>query len=112
MTAVRSGSIVLPQFDSEETINGLQQIAQEALDAQLEKLREELASFAQRKNVRMSTLEARVDEFDALSAKAASYETILEMNLEVLKEQVLAAKTALVDSLSAIEAEDAKTVGD
>lgn len=99
LSRVNCGSIVLPQFDSEETINGLQEIASEALDAQLEKLREELVEFTKRDNIRVSTLESRVESFDELMAKATAYETILEMNLQQLKEQVFETRNALVDSL-------------
>lgn len=104
MEALGNSTVVLPLFDTEETLASLRAMTEQSLEAQLEGIMEQLASFSSRDTTRLSTLEARVDQFDDLRARAELYERLLGNSLQDLRLRLVSAQGALVDSLKAMQA--------
>lgn len=90
---------VMPQFDSEETVEALQGMTQESVEDQLAELLEDLDSYVGKGTTRLSTLESRVDDFDTLRDQAELYERLLGHTLEDLKEKLNNAQKHLVESI-------------
>ena len=77
--------LVVPSFDTEETISSLRDAARESLEGQLEDIKNDLGSFVGSSSTRLSTLESRVEKYDVIRAKAEMYERVLETELSELK---------------------------
>jgi len=105
MERTRNSTLILPVFDTQETVEGLRRMTEETIEGQLEKIKTQLLGFADREDTtRTSTLEARVQRFDELRDKAELYERLLGHNMASLKQQVAAAQRSLVESLRKIGA--------
>ncbi len=92
--------LVVPSFDTEETIASLQTAARESLEGQLEDVRNELSSFVGASSTRLSTLESRVEKYDTIRAKAEMYERILNTELTELKTAANLAQAGLAAAIS------------
>lgn len=102
MARTRNTSIILPVFDTQETIEGLRKITEESVEGQLKQLMDDLEGLYDKDSVRMSTLQSRVERFDEIRDKAELYERLLGHQLDSLKSRVKKAQRGLVDSLSVI----------
>ncbi len=99
MEGTQNSALILPVFDTAETIESLKRVTQESVDGQLQELVNQLEGYAGRSNVRHSTLEARVEEFDTLRDKAELYERLLGHNLTELKTKLDEAQKGLMETI-------------
>jgi hypothetical protein len=99
MQSIGSEIVILPQFETEETMVSLQNSTQSSLEGQLEKLFSQLETFSGKDTTRLSTLEKRVEAFDDLRDKAELYERLLGHNLDEIKTKLEGASVALVQSI-------------
>lgn len=97
LTRLGHAPLIIPCFDTNETITSLRDVTKHSIDGQLAELRDELADFSERENVRESTMEDRVKRFDHLVAKAEMYEKILGHEMGELKTKAGEAKKAMLD---------------
>jgi len=104
MGALGNSTVVLPLFDTSETIASLQALTEQSVEVQLERLMEQLTRFSGKDTTRMSTLEARVEKFDELRDRAELYERLLGHQLQGLRDQLDVAQAALVASLRELKA--------
>jgi len=95
-------ALIIPVFDTEETIDAMQEMAKTSLEGQLKSIVDELESFTHKDNTRLSTLESRLDAFDNLRSKTEMYERLLGMKMDELKTRLGSAASSLKTSLSAI----------
>jgi hypothetical protein len=105
MTDMGHGAFVAPQIDAADTMAMVEAVGRDSLDAQLADLLDEIEKFKADTKVRPSTLEARVDAFDALRERVECYETMLGVALGELKGQTDAAQAALVEMVTKAHAE-------
>lgn len=100
MADLGNSTVVLPLFDTSETIASLRDLTEQSVEAQLERLMEQLTRFSGKDTTRVSTLEARVERFDELRDRAELYERLLGHTLQDLRDKMDVAQRALVQSLS------------
>jgi hypothetical protein len=103
MRATNNTALILPVFDTEETIESLRQVTMQSVDGQVADLMEQLTKLSEKNNTRVSTLEKRVEMFDDLRDKAEMYEKLLGHQMDELKVKLTAAQTSLVESLHAMK---------
>lgn len=94
-----NSALIIPIFDTRETIESLKNLTRESVDGQLQELVEQLSGYAARSNVRNSTLEARLEEFDELRDRAELYERLLGHKLDDLKAKLNEAQKGLVETI-------------
>jgi hypothetical protein len=94
-----NSSLIIPIFDTVETIESLKRVTRESVDGQLQEIIAELQGYAERSNVRASTLETRVAQFDELRDRAELYERLLGHNLSELKAKLDEAQRGLVEAI-------------
>jgi len=95
-------SIIIPVFDTEETIASMRAMAEDNLEGQLARILGELESFSTKENTRVSTLESRLESFDTLRSKTEMYERLLGMKMEALKTRLSTAASSLKSSLASL----------
>lgn len=88
-------------FDTEGALQDLKAAADDALEAQLGRLIADVETFAGGDKTRVSTLEARVAEFDELRDRAAVYEMMLSTSLGDIRGRMDAAQAALMQAIEA-----------
>jgi hypothetical protein len=99
-------TLILPVFDTSETIAGLRRITQESVDGQLHDLIEELQSFVTKGDgIRQSTLEKRVKKFDDIRDKADLYERLLGHRMTELKDSLKQAQQGLMQTIKMVGAQ-------
>ena len=106
MSSLNNTALILPVFDTEETIASLREVTNQSIEGQLVDLMEQLEKLSQKNNTRVSTLEKRVEAFDELRVKAELYERLLGHQMDELKDKVSTAQTSLVKSLYAMNPGD------
>jgi hypothetical protein len=75
---------VIPVHQSTGAANAIGRAAKGSIEAELTTLKEELAKFATDSKVRSSTIQARIDTFQALRARASLYHSILAVEVDDL----------------------------
>lgn len=103
MVGLNNTTVIVPVFDTQETINSLVEQSKETLEARLDSLMEQLGSFSKSGNTRISTLEKRVRMFDDLRANVELHAAVLGAKQDELLRKVTDAHTGLVQSLAAME---------
>lgn len=98
---------VLPVHDSDEAKDGLRRAARASFEQQLNDVAEELEAFASRDNVRASTLQRRLEEFQDLRDKVELYSDVLDKQKGRLLGRLEEARRRAVDLLSEIDGDDA-----
>ena len=96
MRDIGCSPLIIPLFDTSESVASLRAAAEESLEAQLQQLKAEVERFAGKDDSKVSTLEARVERFDEIRAKADLYERVLGATVADLRAEVEAARLALV----------------
>jgi len=102
MVGICSTPIVIPIFDTEETIASLKAQSQSTLEGQLADLVEQLEGYTKKDNTRLSTLEKRVEMFDDLRSKIELHARVLGIKQQELLDKLDAAAKGLTESLLAI----------
>lgn len=87
-TDIGASSLILPQFDAPETRTVMTRTATDGVEAALEQFMADLNTFAEKGDVRVSTLEKRVEELDRLRDNAAVYESLLDISMRELKKGI------------------------
>jgi len=106
MIDLKCGPIVIPIFDTEETIRSLREQSKYTLEAELEKIIKQLEGFTTKDNTRISTLDKRIEQFDTLRDKIDLHAAALGNKQKELIEKLDLAHKGLVSSLSAINEAD------
>ncbi len=96
-------TVVIPVFDTEETIKSLREQSQSTFEGQLADLMGQLESFVGKDTTRLSTLERRVEDFDLLRDKIELHAQVLGFKQQELMDKLDAAAKGLVQSLSLIK---------
>lgn len=91
---------VWDQYDGAQVMKELEHSSNETLEAQLAQVLTDLERFAASGNVRMSTLEARIEMFDELRARAELFERLLGSSMVDIKDKMNSAKEALVAAVA------------
>jgi hypothetical protein len=97
-------AMIIPTLDTQETVDSMQRMANDSLEAQFAKILDELQQFATKDNTRVSTLESRLEAFGDLRSKTELYERLLGMKLDQLKTRLGAAADSLKTSLASLPA--------
>ncbi len=103
MSELGNTTVIIPVFDTEETIKSLREQSQSTLEGQLADLLEQLDGFSAKNTTRLSTLEKRVGAFDALREKIELHARVLGFKQQELMSKLDAASNGLVRSLAAIK---------
>ena len=104
MTALGSSTVIIPVFDTEETIASLIKASEETLEARLATMMEQLSAFCEKGNTRVSTLEKRVEMFDDLRMQIELHAKVLGHKQNELMKRLNDAHKGLVESLKVVEA--------
>ena len=103
-------TVIIPTFDTKETIESLRAATRETLEGQLGDLREKLEHYSTVgwDSVRDSTLERRMADFDDLRNRAELYESILGTTIEDIRTSLAncAARVQQDIEKRAVEAEE------
>ena len=102
MLDLNNSTVIIPVFDTEETINSLIQQSKETLEARLQTMLDQLSDFAKRGGTRVSTLEKRIEMFDDLRANIDLHVRVLGAKQDELLLRLDAAQKGLVNSLAGI----------
>lgn len=102
MEELRCTPFIVPVFDTQETVATMQAMAVDTLEGQLQQITEELEAFTHKDNVKLETLEKRLNAFDDLRSKTEMYERLLDLQLDNLKGRLHAAADSLKTSLASI----------
>lgn len=102
MAKLGNTTIVIPVFDTQETIESLREQSKSNLESQLAALLEDLESFTGKDNTRLSTLEKRIEMFDDLREKIELHARVLGNKQQQLLDTLNAAAAGLAKSLSTI----------
>lgn len=94
---------VWDQYDAASVMAEIAHASESTLEAQFADVLTELERFGARENVRLTTLEERVETFDILRARAELFERLLGRSLSDIKDRMTAAQEALVAALHTIE---------
>ena len=98
-------TLILPVFDTQETIEGLRRITRESLEGQIGELIDELKGFVESGDgIRQKTLETRIEKFDAIRDKAELYERLLGHRLDEIKVRVKEAHEGLMQTIRLVGA--------
>jgi hypothetical protein len=103
MLALSNTTVIIPVFDTDETIQSLREQSKLNLESQLADLLEQLESFTGQSTTRLSTLERRVERFDELRDKIELHARVLGHKQEELLSKLNEASKGLVQSLAAIK---------
>lgn len=93
--------VALPQYDRQEVLNEIAARSKDALDNQLAELISELERFSGSSVSKLSTLEARVEAFDALRSRVEVYERLLGNTMTEMTTKLDDAKNALLATVAA-----------
>lgn len=93
---------VWDQLDVGSVMAEIAHASESTLEAQLAEVLTELERFGARENVRLTTLEERVETFDTLRARAELFERLLGRSLSDIKDRMALAQEALVTALHSI----------
>jgi hypothetical protein len=94
---IECDSIIVPTFETEETVDSLQRAAENSLANQLQTLREDLGKFAS--NTRTKTMEKRFDEFSSLRRRAELYKDVLGLEVQEITDSIKTAEQSLTKML-------------
>jgi len=96
-------TVVVPSFDTKETLESLQNSTRYSLENQLADIVSQLDGYSAEgaASVRSSTLEKRAAEFDDLRSRAELYKTILGTTVSDLTKRIEVASQKLVKDISA-----------
>lgn len=103
MSDLGNTTIVIPVFDTEETIQSLREQSRETLEGELSKLMEQLEGFSGKDNTRLSTLEKRIEMFDVLRDKIELHARVLGLKQQELLDSLNVASLGLAESLKVIK---------
>jgi len=95
MLAMGYGAFSAIQIDAEDTLAMIESVGRDSIDAQLSDLLSEIETF-KNSNIRPSTLENRVESFDALRGKIECYETMLGVAMTSLRTEADAMEVTLI----------------
>lgn len=100
-----AGSVfVVPQYDAEETISALREASDFDMEARLVKIEDELEAFSSRDNVRVSSLESRLEDFARLRDVVDLHDDLLGMRRDALREKLVTAEKSLCETLEQLKA--------
>lgn len=102
MSRLNNSTVIIPVFDTEETINSLIEQSKETLESRLDVLLEQLGQFAKNGNTRVSTLEKRIDMFDSLRDSIELHVQVLGAKQDELMQRLDVAQRGLVQSLTGL----------
>lgn len=100
MDELKYSTVVIPIFDTEETIRSLVEQSEQTLEAQLNGMLSQLTQFAAKGGTRVSTLERRVEMFDDLRGRVELHARVLGNKQDELLARLDAAHQGLVQSLA------------
>jgi len=103
MSELNNTTVIIPVFDTEETISSLREQSSLTLEAQLNSMIEDLEAFASASTTRVSTLEKRLDMFEELRNRVELHAKVLGLQQNELLEKLDAAANGLSQSLNSIE---------
>ena len=103
MIDLNNSTVVLPLFDTEETINSLIAQSKETLESRLENMLDQLRSFAKKGTVRLSTLESRIGKFDELRSNIELHAEVLGAKQQELLARLDEAQLGLAKALASIK---------
>jgi hypothetical protein len=103
MRELENDTIVIPIFDTVETMESLIAQSQSTLEGQLGDLLDQLETFTRKDNTRLSTLESRVEVFDDLRNKIELHAMVLGTKQEELIKKLNDAQQGLIASLQNIK---------
>lgn len=92
--------VALPQYDREAIMDEISARSRDALDGQLADLIAQLERFSSSEVSRLSTLESRVEAFDALRGRVDCYERLLGNTMGEMKEKLDAAQAELLQTVA------------
>lgn len=103
-------TVVIPTFDTAETIASLQAATRDGLEAQLNEILRALDHSAEKglDKTRTSTMETRLEEFDELRRRAELYSAILGTTINDLTEKVKVAAGRVMTDLTARRTQEAE----
>lgn len=99
MEALGYTAIIIPVFDTEETIKSLQEQSKTTLEGQLDEIMNELESFSNNETTRSSTLEKRVEKFETLRNKIELHANVLGFKQQELLDKLDNSAKGLARSL-------------
>lgn len=102
MAELGNSTVIIPVFDTEETINSLREQSKFTLEAQLAEMLEDLEAFAKADNTRVSTLEKRLEMFDDLRDRIELHARVLGNTQDELLNKLNLAADGLAQSLGKI----------
>ena len=103
MEELGNTTIVIPVFDTEETIQSLREQSKSTLEGQLASMLDQLDGFTTKDNTRLSTLEKRIEMFDSLRDKIELHARVLGMKQQELLDRLNVASTGLSKSLMSLQ---------
>jgi hypothetical protein len=92
----RPSMMIVPVFETAETIAALQQATQNDISGQLADLKSDLERFASSERTKVHSLESRVDDFDQLRERAELYGRLLGSTMNDLVAGIESARKAVV----------------
>jgi len=110
MSELNQTTVIIPCFDTAETMESLREATRHGLEAQLKELTHQLDQYKAVgwNKIRISTLEKRVEEFDTLRNRAELYKDILGTVVDDLSSKVDIAAQVVVGSLDQKKFEEQK----
>lgn len=110
MVELGMSTVVIPTFDTAETIESLRAATRDSLDAQLAEMEWQLDCYVKDgwNKIRDASLERRMREFDELRARAELYQAILGTTIDDLHSKVQACEDRVVKDLDRREIEKTK----
>jgi hypothetical protein len=102
MAELNNTTVIIPVFDTQETIDSLREQSRETLEARLQTMLDQLAQFASKGNTRVSTLEKRIEMFDDLRANIELHVSVLGAKQDELLKKLGEAQKGLVQSLAGL----------
>ena len=103
MYDINCSTVIIPIFDTQETIDSLREQSQQTLEGQFQEIMQDLEMFAQKENTRKSTMAKRIQDFKDLKGKIELHSEILGFKQEALLNKLEAAQAALVESIEGEE---------
>jgi hypothetical protein len=92
--------VALPQYDRQAVLDEISARSKDALNGQLADLIGELERFSSSETSKLSTLEARVEAFDALRGRVDCYERLLGNTMTEMVEKLDAAQASLMATVA------------
>jgi len=108
MKMLKQTTVIIPCFDTAETIESLQEATRHGLESQLGELAAQLEQYEAEgwNTIRVNTLEKRVEEFDTLRNRAELFQSILGTLVDDLTAKVDAAAKTVMATLERKKAEE------